>query len=389
MPVLMVGGAGGGSGSDECTATRAKVLTGYTAVTKDSDDEVVNGTLSFIGTAVESDVYPSKTFYNTDPNSRKSGTLAPNAITSFAATNYSTGTILLTWKRPSSRWSGIRIGYKEGAYPSSVNDSSATWIETADVQRSISVTIGKTYKFRAWNYLQTSVGRIYGSYSDVSMYAPNNAGSTTLYGSGTWQVPTGVRSVTVFMVGGGGGGGKNSSGGGGGGYTKTVTISVTPNSNIAYSVGTGGSAGTSGSDGKDTTFGGQTAKGGKGGGSKGGDGGSGGGAGAIGTNQGKKGGSNGGDGDSNVGHDGGYGQHSSTRAWGSTSTSETLYSGGGGGGGKSNYGGGAGGDGGGGSSGWDTFSAKSGLANTGGGGGSSYTGAAGSGGSGIILVKWS
>lgn len=41
---IIVGG-GGGAGSDECTSTRAHVLAPYTAITKDSDDEPVSGTI--------------------------------------------------------------------------------------------------------------------------------------------------------------------------------------------------------------------------------------------------------------------------------------------------------------------------------------------------------
>lgn len=38
--------SGGGTGSDDCTATKANVLSGCTAVTKDSDDEAVAGTMT-------------------------------------------------------------------------------------------------------------------------------------------------------------------------------------------------------------------------------------------------------------------------------------------------------------------------------------------------------
>lgn len=36
---------GGGTSSDDLTATKAQVLEGYTAVTKDSDDEAAGGTM--------------------------------------------------------------------------------------------------------------------------------------------------------------------------------------------------------------------------------------------------------------------------------------------------------------------------------------------------------
>lgn len=43
--VLASGGGGGGTGSDECTANKAQVLAGYTAVTSDSGDEAAEGTM--------------------------------------------------------------------------------------------------------------------------------------------------------------------------------------------------------------------------------------------------------------------------------------------------------------------------------------------------------
>ena len=43
--IAIPGGGGGAAASDECTATRDKVLPGYTAVTKDSNDETVQGTM--------------------------------------------------------------------------------------------------------------------------------------------------------------------------------------------------------------------------------------------------------------------------------------------------------------------------------------------------------
>lgn len=38
--------SGGGEGSDDCTAIKEQVLTGYTAITKDSDDEAALGTMA-------------------------------------------------------------------------------------------------------------------------------------------------------------------------------------------------------------------------------------------------------------------------------------------------------------------------------------------------------
>lgn len=68
-----VGGAGGGS--DECTATRAELLKGYTAITNDSDDEAFEGTLELTGDATDSQVLDKKTYYNKDVKIRRTGTM--------------------------------------------------------------------------------------------------------------------------------------------------------------------------------------------------------------------------------------------------------------------------------------------------------------------------
>lgn len=73
-------------------------------------------------------------------------------------------------------------------------------------------------------------------------------------GSGTWTAPVGTWKVTKLEAWGGGGGGGNcsnrymvASGGGGGAYAFVVPdMSVTPGTELAYSVGTGGSAATDG-----------------------------------------------------------------------------------------------------------------------------------------------
>lgn len=74
--VWIPGGGGAGSGSDECTATKAEVLKGYSAITSDSDDEVVEGTLELTGDSSDSHVLVGKTYYNTDPKKKRTGTMS-------------------------------------------------------------------------------------------------------------------------------------------------------------------------------------------------------------------------------------------------------------------------------------------------------------------------
>lgn len=72
-------GSGGGNpnGSSDCTATKAELLKGYTAILKDSDDEVVEGTLELTGNAGTANVLENYSFYNNNPKSKLNGTM-PN-----------------------------------------------------------------------------------------------------------------------------------------------------------------------------------------------------------------------------------------------------------------------------------------------------------------------
>ncbi len=74
---VIMGGGGGGASSDELTAARGDVLKGKTAVTSDSSDEPVEGTLELTGDAADSHVLSGKTYYNKDPKTRRAGTM-PN-----------------------------------------------------------------------------------------------------------------------------------------------------------------------------------------------------------------------------------------------------------------------------------------------------------------------
>lgn len=78
MGKVSISGAGGaGAGSDECTATSSEVLKGYTAITSDSDDEIVEGTLELTGDAADSQVLDKRTYYNKDARMKRTGNM-PN-----------------------------------------------------------------------------------------------------------------------------------------------------------------------------------------------------------------------------------------------------------------------------------------------------------------------
>lgn len=122
--------------------------------------------------------------------------------------------------------------------------------------------------------------------SALANAANGGAGSTSFSSSGTFNVPIGVSSVRVLLIGGGGAGAGSHYRGGGSGYLNADTLSVNGGENITITVGAGGlSAGCAGNactggDGGVSSFGNllQAAGGiGGGGGAGTGDGGSGGG----------------------------------------------------------------------------------------------------------------
>ena len=104
-------------------------------------------------------------------------------------------------------------------------------------------------------------------------------------GSGSWTVPSGVKTVEVTMIGAGGGGGGSAKGsdqcyeggGGGGGACTQFTMEVSSGSSYSYTIGTGGNGGKgkttavqgggivgeAGGDGGATTFGSYYVNGGK------------------------------------------------------------------------------------------------------------------------------
>lgn len=370
---------GGGTGSDECTATKAMVLAGYKAVTADSGDEAEEGTLDV------------------------------QSILDFSCAPYSAKAITFAWQNPAKgAFSGVIIVGKEGGYPENINDGTRYYKGYGDNAAAGGVSsvvvddfsAKTTYYFRTfsyavkeneeWLHTKTYTG-ISETYSDYIVYTE----------SGIFVVPPNVHHMDVFLVGGGSSGkgrtasasvNKSGGAGGGSGYTKTIlNISPTSGQSIPVVIGHGGQAaqGNTMNGGGTTKFGDYEALGGSVNNSSlsdGSNGGSGGGAGgyyywnagiyATGTN----GGTNGSDGVTGYSK-GGKGQGATTRAFGESTG--TLYAGGGGGGGA-NYGTGSGGAGGGG--GGDGGDA---TRNTGGGGGGGYGygGNGGKGGDGIAIIR--
>ena len=383
--------SGGGTGSDECTATLDHVLAGETAVTSDSNDEPGTGRMKV------------------------------NSLLSFNVAAYSGRRVLAKWQNPAAApgkpYSGVYIRYSTSGYPGKAggmqiykgagnNTASGAWSQ----QYLDMPNLNETYYFSIYPYVTCSAGELTG---EVINAIVRTAGSfmVTITNTKNYTIPEGYTMADIFCVGGGGGGGggywftkeqyQNGGGGGAGGYTATASnIGVAAGQILSCSIGGGGRgnsslSGTGGTGGTTSVSRDGvvlcTANGGNGGyGANSGNGG--------------KGGSNGGDGGYNDmdsrpiiragdnGYSDGRGtgsQGRTTRAWGEPSG--TLYAGGGGGGGVSKSNPGAGGAGGGGAGGMND--GNPGSTNTGGGGGGGGgtvygTGVGGgTGGSGVILIR--
>lgn len=373
----------------------------------------IAGTYKGLGNVTAAQVLSGYTF-SSSSISNGTGTLSISSVVSFKVAQYSSYTVIASWANPSrGPWSGLRVICKQGGYPSNVNDGTLFY-EGSGTSGMVTLAGGVWY-FRAWNYITTNYGRMYGSYIDGGSI--NNVivhGQQVFTSSGTFSVPVGVTSVDIFGVGGGSGGNSNNTvnndgahpggGGGGSGYTTTIKgVSVSSGQVLNVSIGSGGAGGVftgrkpwdvmAGSRGGDTTVtrSGTTLQMAKGGVSyatysAGGSGGSGGGAGYDYPRD-LEGGSDGSNGGSSGHYNVGYGQHTTTRAFGESSN--TLYAGGGGGGTDEGARGGTGGAGGGGNGMGGSQSVTAGVSGTGGGGGGAgnYTNGC-SGASGIVIIRW-
>lgn len=401
--------SGGGAASDECSATKAQILTGYTAITSDSNDEPIAGTMpnrgavsqalncggsytvpagwhngagkvtanslasQTSGTATAAQIYTGKTAWVN--GTKLTGTMTVSSVVSFSVAAYSTSQILCTWKNPAKGpYSGVAICAKTGGYPTNAWDGRVyTGVGSNKALNATStatvggLTAGTTYYFRIWVYCTCSAGEMWSNSYLQATGKPTTHGRKAFTASGTFTVPAGVRSINIHCTGGGGGGARGysakvtdySGDGGGGGYTAyRNNVSVTPQQILTITVGSGGSGYTEASGGSSSAAIGSnvlvSAEFGKNGhhrqnGSS--DGGSGGGGGrpygALGY--GGAGGSNGSNAMKSIGSkSGGDGQGTSTKEFGTG----TLYSGGGSGSSiGSNYGPVAGGAGGGGNGG--------------------------------------
>ena len=187
------------------------------------------------------------------------------SITTGATSTESDATItyaVTTGSLPTGLSISSSTGTITGSYSSLGSDTTTTFSLTATATDSGGST---TTNVRAYSILQKAP--VITSYTST--------------GSGTFNVPTGVATVTALVVAGGGSGAYGDSswwgagGGGAGGLIYRPAYPVTPGGSVSYTVGTGGAAATSrtpgqnsngaGKEGQNSVFGVLTALGGGGG----------------------------------------------------------------------------------------------------------------------------
>ena len=223
--VLMSGGRRT-AGSDECTAAKGDILKGKTAISSDSDDEVVEGTLELTGNATKDHVLADKTFYSTDAKMKETGgiqsmaggkktpTTSEHAVS--CAKKYMTSDIVIpAFSMPSANvikkgttvkiydksvvgtWEGYpaetlvfwdsgkggNVGKLVGTGSLGFGDLGQIWSGVGD---SNYLTTPSAVNLRKYNKLTVSInktaGRDYGGVSIVALYS--NGGSRTL---ATWR----------------------------------------------------------------------------------------------------------------------------------------------------------------------------------------------------------
>lgn len=269
MADIFISGGGSGAWSSDVTATRANILAnGHTAVTNDSDEIAVTGTLAL------SNVKPSA-----------GGTLGINTITNFGASQSNTAkaTVNFTWTitaQTGRPWGGIYIRCKKGSYPSSRADGTECGYYSGTTGGTYAFSTEEddaTWYFRAWDFYRYNErgdssydSTTWGTNHDAncrvvrhpSTFLVTYAGQWDANKSGSFTIPQGYNHIKVCVVACGGWSGasytyyrnySSSSGsswsdenigdsqaGGEGGEVKILDIDCTPGTTASYYIGCAG-----------------------------------------------------------------------------------------------------------------------------------------------------
>ena len=256
------GGGGGGAISDDITLRQSDVPVGLTAVTFDSDDEIVEGTLTT--TASPDKVLKDETFYNTETHQKESGTIesmeaqtitpGASAQTVSCTGKYMTGNVTINAVAGLSAGNianGVTVGGVAGTYKGLGNATQAQVLSgrtfsTASLSNasgtmtnysgytSTSNYVSSTFRSGTTGYVFASPGGTgyytTGSYLRIpatNLSAANIKKGVTILGiTGTWE---GYATSPLYLFNNG------TYGGGQNGITKTAATVSAP---FNYSIGT-------------------------------------------------------------------------------------------------------------------------------------------------------
>ncbi|RFZ79847.1 hypothetical protein DS742_05140 [Lacrimispora amygdalina] len=153
MGKVSIASAGGiGVGSDECTALKDDVLKGMRAVTADSDDEVVEGALELTGDAADSQVLAGKTYYNTNPKIKRTGSMVNQGAVSQALNAGGSYTVPSGYHNGSGKVTANSLASQTpgNAGPGAILTGYNAWVNGNKVPGSIPIQGADEAADRAW-----------------------------------------------------------------------------------------------------------------------------------------------------------------------------------------------------------------------------------------------
>ena len=176
--ILMTGGGGGGTGSDECTATLDHVLAGETAVTSDSNDEPGTGRMTV------------------------------NSLLSFNVAAYSGRRVLAKWQNPKAAagkpYSGVYIRYSTNGYPGKTGGvqiyKGAGNNMASEGQSQVYIdlpALNTKYYLSVFPYVTCSAGELTGDVLNAEVTTSGQL-NITFKGSQTYTIPDGYAKADVF-----------------------------------------------------------------------------------------------------------------------------------------------------------------------------------------------
>ena len=183
--ILMTGSGGGGAGSDDCTATAAELLKGYTGILKGSDDEPVQGTLELTGNAQAAHVLNGETFYTNNAKSKQTGTM-PNRG-DYNGWGNSKGNDAGNQRM----WVKVPSGY--------YNENANVFLSWEDIRNMAGITPEKIKKNEPIMGIIGSFQGWVGDAGDLYINGANNAGFIAVTGAGFLQdrITLGGTSVAI------------------------------------------------------------------------------------------------------------------------------------------------------------------------------------------------